>query len=456
MLVTSRFDRFLDAPFKTFFLLWTPVLFSQIAEPLTGLVDTAFIARLGTNELAALGVGAVVMSSVLAVFNFLAVGSQTEISQSYGRKDFSTGKRIGSLALFLAILIGSGIGIVIFIFGSGISTLMGANEDIISHSVTYIRFRAIGLPAVLITITSFGILYGLGNMRMPMLIAIAINIMNIVLDYILIFGYGPFPALGIAGAAIASAASQWTGTVFCLAIIHKKLGFIFDIDISDIKKLMKIGQDMFFRTGSLIVFLLLATRSATQLGPDAGAAHQAIRQVWVFTTLFLDSSAITAQSLIGYYFGPGRFDKARIVARMVCIWSLLIGVALTTVMLLYSSLFAGLLVPLSGAAFFYPAWSVSAVFQPVAAIAFVTDGIHWGTGDFRYLRNAVIVATIIGLSLLLTAEAVDKQSLTLIWWITGFWLLVRSVFGTIRIWPGTSRCPLWLSTRVSFSRRSGQ
>lgn len=131
-------------------------------------------------------------------------------------------------------------------------------------------------------------------MRVPMVVAIAVNTMNIILDYTLIFGYGPFSTMGVAGAAIASTASQWTGAVCCLAIIRKKLGFSFDIDIGDAKKLMKIGQDMFFRTGSLIIFLLLATRSATRLGPDSGAAHQAMRQIWIFTTLLLDSSAITA------------------------------------------------------------------------------------------------------------------------------------------------------------------
>ncbi len=448
MSTPSKFDQFLTAPFRTFFLLWIPVLFSQIAEPLTGLIDTAFVARLGAEELAALGVGAMVLSSFVWIFNFLAVGSQTEVSQSYGRKDLSAGRRIGCLALILAILFGTVVGLIIFIFGSRMSILMGADGDIITHSIIYIRFRAIGVPAVLVTMTSFGILYGLGNMRMPLVIAIAVNAMNIVLDYMLIFGYGPFPAMGIAGAAIASTVSQWTGAVFCLAFILKKLGFTFDIDTSDIKKLMKIGHDMFFRTGSLIIFLLLVTRSATRLGPDSGAAHQAIRQVWFFTAIFLDASAITAQSLIGYYFGPGMIEKARTVARLVCIWSLLIGVAFLMAMLLYAKPIAGLLVPLSGVALFYPAWMVSALIQPLAAIAFVTDGIHWGTGDFRYLRNAVIISTIIASSLLLTAETVDKQSLTLIWGIIGLWVLLRGVFGAVRIWPGTSGSPLKPGNRV--------
>lgn len=97
----TRLKNFLDTPFRSFFFIWLPVLFSMIAEPLTGLVDTAFIARLGAEQLAALGVGTVVLSGSLWLFNFLSVGSQTEISQANGSNEPERGKRFGSLALFL-------------------------------------------------------------------------------------------------------------------------------------------------------------------------------------------------------------------------------------------------------------------------------------------------------------------------------------------------------------------
>ena len=106
METSSHASRFLKAPFRTFFSLWFPVLFSLVAEPLTGLVDTAFVARLGAAPLAALGVGTMVLSSVFWIFNFLSVGSQTEVSQSLGRRDMDRGVRIGSLALMLALAAG--------------------------------------------------------------------------------------------------------------------------------------------------------------------------------------------------------------------------------------------------------------------------------------------------------------------------------------------------------------
>jgi len=438
----SKYNQFLQTPFRTFFSLWVPVLFSMIAEPLTGLVDTAFISRLGAEALAALGVGTVVLTSGLWLFNFLSVGSQTEVSQACGKQNIEKGKRIGSLAVFLALTIGSVLGLLIFIFAPALSTLMGATETIHSNAITYIQIRAFGGPAVLITMTSFGILYGLADMRSPLIIAIVVNVLNIVLDYMLIFGIGPIPAMDIAGAAIASTISQWVGVVLCVYIVQRKLGLTHQIEITDVKKLLTIGHDMIMRTGSLLLFLLLATRAATQLGPNSGAAHQAIRQVWVFTALFLDASAVSAQSLIGYFFGSGEISKAKKVSMLVCQWSLLIGVVLMLVMLIGVELFASQLVPQSGLALFYPAWVVSAMFQPAAAIAFVTDGIHWGTGDFKYLRNVVVFATICGALALVLLEIFNRDSLILIWWVTGGWILIRAVLGMLRIWPGSHKSPL--------------
>lgn len=435
---TSTVREFLHRPYRNFFLLWIPVLFSILAEPLTGLVDTAFVAKLGAESLAALGVGTVVLTSGMWLFNFLSVGSQTEVSQAFGSQDIDRGRRFGSLALIFAVTVGLLMAVLLVLLAPVLTIAMGATDLLSEHAVIYIRFRALGSPAILVTMTSFGILYGLTDMRLPLVIAVAVNVLNILLDALLIFGFGPIPALGIAGAAIASAISQWIGALWCGYIIHKRIGFTKNIDLADVKKLLAIGRDMFVRTGSLILFMLLATRSATMLGAESGAAHQAIRQVWVFTSLFLDASAITAQSIIGYFFGSGHIDNARKVARLVCYISIWVGLFLMAVMLAGASTVAAILVPASGVVLFYPAWTISAIIQPVAAIAFVTDGIHWGTGDFTYLRNVVISATLCGVLAIILMEATSTVSLSLIWWITGGWVLIRAILGVFRIWPGMS------------------
>jgi MATE family, multidrug efflux pump len=438
----SNSARFLKSPLRTFFSLWVPVLFSLVAEPVTGLVDTAFVARLGADSLASLGVGTMVLSSVFWIFNFLSVGCQTEVSQALGRREMQRGIRIGSLAMLLALCAGLMLMLMAWLFASPVAAAMGAADAVARQAVVYIQWRAAGAPAVLLTLTAFGVLYGLQDMRMPLVIAVGINALNILLDWTLIFGMGPIPAMGIAGAAAASALSQWIGAGFAVYRVYRQLGFTRRIQVVDIRRLLQVGADMFVRTGMLTVFLLLATRAATRLGPEAGAAHQAIRQVWVFTALFLDAAAITAQSLVGWFVGSGQVADARRVAGFVCLWSTLIGAMLAVTMLAGRHVIAAILVPPSALALFFPAWTAAALTQPIGALAFVTDGIHWGTGDFRYLRNVVSLATVCGVVGIWMLGGGNPNLLTGIWWITGLWILIRACFGLLRIWPAIGKSPL--------------
>lgn len=102
------------------------------------------------------------------------------------------------------------------------------------------------------------------------------------------------------------------------------------------------------------------------------------------------------------------------------------------------------LVPASGHLLFGPAWITAAMFQPFAALAFVTDGIHWGTGDFRFLRNVVAFATICSSLMIVAVEGIGCINLTLIWGITGLWIVIRAGWGIVRLWPGMKRSPLSL------------
>ncbi|MGD9102820.1 MAG: MATE family efflux transporter, partial [Desulfobacterales bacterium] len=97
---------FVAFPHKTLLSMSLPVLLSLVAEPLTGLVDTAFVARLGAESLAALGAGTVALSSIFWVFNFLGIGTQTEVAQTYGREELTRTAEIGWLAIALSAAIG--------------------------------------------------------------------------------------------------------------------------------------------------------------------------------------------------------------------------------------------------------------------------------------------------------------------------------------------------------------
>jgi MATE family multidrug resistance protein len=433
---------FLTRPHRTFLSLTAPVMASLVTEPLTALVDTAFVSRLGPAPLAALGVAATLLSSVLWVFNFLGIGAQTELARSHGAGQEREGRRVASLALALAALLGAALVLVAWPLVPAAVRLMGLEEAGVGAGIGYTRVRLLGAPAVLLTLAASGVLRGRQDMRTPMAIVLVINALNLVLDPLLIFGPGPLPRLELVGAAWASSFSQWIGAGLAVLAVSRRLGLTSEHLWRDTGRLFGIGLDLFFRTGALLLFLALATRAANRLGVEAGAAHQAVRQFWVFTAFLLDAYAVAAQSLVGFFLAAGERPVARRVARIACLWGLGTGGALAAGMLVTTGPVARLLVPTSARAAFRGAWWVAALLQPLNSLSFVTDGIHWGTGDYRFLRNAVAVATATGALLLVLFEGYPGFDLALVWLITGVWIAVRAGFGVARIWPGFGDAPL--------------
>ena len=221
---TGTTHPFVEHPHRTLIGLSVPVLFSLVAEPVTGLVDTAFVARLGAEPLAALGVGTIALSSIFWIFNFLSIGTQTSVAQHLGGGDTSaaadtTGVALALAGLFSVLVIAAGWALIPAAAGA-----MEASGAVFDHAVAYMRVRLWGAPAVLVTIVCFGALRGVQDMRSPLWVALLINGLNVALDYPLIFGVGGFDGFGVAGAAAASAISQWAGALWAVWIVYRRLG----------------------------------------------------------------------------------------------------------------------------------------------------------------------------------------------------------------------------------------
>lgn len=435
---------FISAPHGTLLKMAVPVLFSLIAEPLTGLADTAFVARLpGAAPVAALGVGTMAFTSIFWAFTFLGVGTQTEVAQAEGRRDHTQASKVASLASIMALVIGATMMMAMLPFLEEIASLLGGQGEVNFLACEYMRYRLPGAPAVLVTLACFGALRGMQDMRTPLYVAVGINVINVLLDWVLIFGYAGFPAMGVAGAALASTISQWIGSAWVLYVVFRKLGFTMNVRGAGIAKLIRIGGDLFIRTGSVLLFLSLCTRVTNLVGPNEGAAYQAIRQFFIFSALFLDAFALTGQSLVGYFLGAKNRFMARNVAGLVCFWSVVTGCILCTGMIIGQQQMIWLLVTEEAVAVFIPAWWVVAFTQPIGSLSFATDGIHWGAGDFRYLRNAMLLASTVGAIMILVVEAVRPDDvLVYVWLATAAWTLVRATLGLLRIWPGIGKAPL--------------
>ncbi|MFK7800577.1 MAG: MATE family efflux transporter [Anaerolineae bacterium] len=438
--------QFIKEPNKAMILLAVPVLFSLIAEPITGLIDTTFITSLGVAPLAALGIGTSVLSLGFWVFNFLGVSTHTEVAQALGRQKHKEAAKITGLALLVALALGLLVIAIVWPLAPTMVPWAGASEpEVIDNAVTYVRYRLIGAPAVIMLMVVFGTLRGLQDMVSSMYIAIGINVLNIGLDWALIFGIGPFPEWGIAGAATASAIAQWIGVLWGIAIVGRKLGLTSQIDFSRSLALFKVGGDIFIRSGMLILFLFFGTRVANQMGAEAGAAHQVIRQLWILGVFIMEAFAETTQSLSGYFFGANMLKQTRRVAGYGMVWGVASGFFVSALLFASTGLVNRWMLPAAAVAPFAAGWILAVVSQPISSIAFITDGVLWGTGDYGYMRNGMIFASVAGIALLWLVERSGSTNLLWVWAITVVWIIIRAVWGAVRIWPGVGTAPLALT-----------
>jgi MATE family multidrug resistance protein len=417
-----------------------------VVEPFAGLVDTAFVERLGPAHASALAAATTVFASVVWVFNFLGVGTQTAVALSHGRGEADSTSEGATVAVVLAAGCGLALAAALWPLLDVVARWMSDDLVVQIGTVSYLKIRLLGAPAILIMLANLGALRGLQRMKTTFWIAGAVSLANIVLDPILIFGWGFVPRLEIAGAAWATTASQIGGAIVSLTVVGRTVGYARTFHWRRVADLLAVGRDMVVRTGALLAFLLVATRTALQAGVDSGAAHQAIRQVWMMMAFLLDAFAHSAQSLIGYFLGASDLQTARHVARVACTWGLATGLGIAGALFGLEGLVATLLVPPSAVALFSGSWFACAFAQPLNSLSFVTDGIHWGTGDFAFLRNVMLVSTLIGISCLLLIDTASPQALNMVWWTTALWIGIRASFGILRIWPGTPGSPLLATT----------
>jgi putative MATE family efflux protein len=401
-----------------------PALGTLAADPLVSMVDTAFVGRLGTVPLAALGVNAALFSLAFVVFNFLAYGTTPRVARAWaaGRRD-EAGRAVMQ-ALTLAVATGVLATIVLVSAGGLLVTLMGATGDLREPALAYLRIRALAGPAVLLVMAGHGIFRGVQDTRTPLWVTLGLNLVNLVLDPVLIFGLG----WGLAGAAWATVAAQWAGALCFLWILagprRDLLGPRPRVPtVGELLPFLRIGGELSVRTFSLIATLTLATAVATRVGTAEVAAHQVAMQLWLLLALVVDALAVAAQALVGRYRGEGHPAAVRSVAARLLFWGGIVGLLLAFLFFVAAPwlprVFTDDPVTLRTVALVLPfvIWM-----QPLNALVFVWDGIFMGKEDFRFLaRQMVLSAGAAGAVLLLV--------LPMGWGLPGVWWGIVALMG---------------------------
>ena len=199
---------------RAILLLAVPMVLEMVLESLFAVVDVFWVGRLGANAVATVGLTESLLSLVFAVGIGLSLSTTAMVARRIGEKDPEGAAVAGVQAIVLGLATSLAVGIPCFIYAPQLLRLMGASGDIVSMGSGYARIALGGSGAILMLFLNNAIFRGAGDAAIAMRLLWVSNIVNLILDPCLIFGLGPFPRLGVTGAALATFTGRSIGVAY--------------------------------------------------------------------------------------------------------------------------------------------------------------------------------------------------------------------------------------------------
>ncbi|PQQ11311.1 protein DETOXIFICATION 45 chloroplastic isoform X1 [Prunus yedoensis var. nudiflora] len=414
-------------------MLSLPAILGQAIDPLAQLMETAYIGRLGSLELASAGISMNIFNYISKLFNIPLLSVATsfvaeDLAKSESKASTSENGCLGDItngkpentdgvterkqlsSVSTALLLSVGIGIfeaVALSFGSGLFlNIMGISMDSPMRipAQRFLSLRAFGAPAVVASLALQGVFRGFKDTKTPVLCLGIGNLLAAFLLPILMYYFG----LGVTGAALSTVISQYTVTFLMIWFLNKR-AILLPPKVGSLQfgGYIKSGGFLIGRTLAVVATLTMGTSMAARQGPVAMAAHQICIQVWLAVSLLTDAMAASGQALIASYLSKGEYKIVKEVADFMLKIGLFTGVSLSVILGLsfgsLATLFTKdpevLVLVRSGMLFF----SAS---QPLNALAYVFDGLHYGVSDFAYAARSMMVVGAISSAFLLYAPSI--------------------------------------------------
>ncbi|WP_144772120.1 MATE family efflux transporter [Enterococcus casseliflavus] len=410
-----------------------PATIENILQTLVGFIDSLMIARIGLAAVTAVGIANSILNVYLAVFIALGVGASSLIAQKLGAKKKEEAYIVTNQAVLIAILIGFLFGAISILFGQPLLSMMGASEEILKSSEQF--FYIVGGTSVFISLmTIFGsILRATEDAKTPMKVSIIVNIVNICLDYVLIFGLGPIPALGVIGTAIGTVISRLIGTILLYNKVQKSkspIKFAVFFKKNNYSELLKLTipatlERLVMRLGQVVYFGLIVGISA-----DVFAAHSIAGNIESFTYMPAYGLAAAASTMVGMSIGSSNFQMAQkyaySAAKYGVVFMSFLGIFLYFGAPMFASIFTKDVNTINQIT---TALRIDSFAQPALAISLITTGALQGMGDTKSpLYSTVIGMWVIRVMGVILFSRVFDMGIAGVWLSIAIDLYLRSIF----------------------------
>ncbi|MBT8298878.1 MAG: MATE family efflux transporter [Maribacter sp.] len=301
---------------KAIFMLSIPMILEMMMESIFAIVDIAYVSQVSVNAVATIGLTESVITLVYAIAIGLSMAATAVVARRIGEKDIKGARESAVQAIFLGVLVSLLVGVLGFLYAKDILALMGAQPDLINEGYGYTQLLIGGNITILLLFLINAIFRGAGDASIAMWTLVLSNGLNIILDPIFIFGWGPVPEFGVMGAAIATNIGRGTAVLFQLGILFFGWGRI-KLGIKDIVvrflvmfNLIKVslgGIAQFLIGTSSWVFLM---RMMSEFGSEVLAGYTIAIRVMLFTLMPSWGMSNAAATLVGQNLGAKQPDRA--------------------------------------------------------------------------------------------------------------------------------------------------
>lgn len=375
-----------------------PNIVSNITVPLLGMIDMAIVGHMGNKSyIGAVAIGSTIFNFIYWNFGFLRMGTSGFAAQAYGRRDFAE----AMLTLARSVSVGLIIAVLLIILQYPVGKLafyfIQPSEAVAPLSWQYFTILIWAAPATLGLYSLKGWFIGMQNSRTPMVIAIAINILNILFSLLFVYVF----EMKIAGVALGTALAQYSGVAMALFMLRRGYRKLFPklnrkniFLMNEMLRFFSVNGNIFLRTLCMIAVFTFFTSASSRMGDTILAVNSLLMQLFMLFSYIMDGFAYAAEALVGKYFGAKNISLLKQTIRQLLQWGLALALCFTLLYALFGNQILRLLTneqEVLAAAKDYFYWVL--LVPLVGFSAFLWDGIFIGAAAAKAMRNAIFVAT---------------------------------------------------------------
>lgn len=421
--------------FKTINKLAIPATIAGIAEPLLSITDTAIVGNIpvdGLESLAAAGIVGSFLSMLIWILGQTRSAISAIISQYVGAGKIKEIQTLPAQAIFLNISLSILILISTIFIVDDIFRLLNASGKILQYCISYYSIRVWGFPLTLFVFAVMGIFRGLQNTFWPMMIAIVGAVLNVILDFALVYGIEGFiEPMYLEGAAWASLIAQGIMAIMAFILLVTKTNISLKLSFDwhpELRRLIVMSLNLFVRALALNTALILAVREATALGDEYIGAHTIAINIWLFAAFFIDGYGAAGNIMGGRLLGGKDYNGLWALAKKIITYGLLVSLALVFLGFVFyypiGRIFSNETIVLTT---FYSIFFIVVLGLPMNTLAFVFDGLFKGLGEMKFLRNTLLAATFLGFVPTLFLGKYLNWGFHGIWIAFTVWMVIRGV-----------------------------